>query len=276
MKKKLMLILLLLFTMLFNIVPTRVYAAKNLVPDYEVKLLLDSTEVLNSDNLLKKNFRENFDIGKSYDEASVLYVDTSDLLFNQAGWNNRIRIKEDSNKFELTYKRRYAISNSDITSALNKANSDGFDINDTDYEAQVDWGYNKMTLSLSYGEKKSNSGYKDLKLPGKDKSISMLKDNMPDELESLGKKEFKNGKVFGPITYLKYKGSYENTDVDIEIWPIYNEDNDEIEYITELSFKSDSYNTAASVRSDLIKYLDSLGVLLHRDSLKTQMILNNY
>lgn len=35
--------------------PINAYAKENMVPDYEVKFLLDSEQVLNSDNLLKKH-----------------------------------------------------------------------------------------------------------------------------------------------------------------------------------------------------------------------------
>ncbi|MDD4843501.1 MAG: hypothetical protein PHU31_04085 [Anaerotignum sp.] len=258
-----------------------VCAEENIVPDYEVKLLLDSDFVLNSDDLLKKTYRNLFETGTNYDEIGVLYIDTEDLAFNEEGWINRVRIKEDGDDFDLTYKKRYAIQNEDIESALDLANTEGFDITDTNYEAQIDWGYEKMTLSLSCNKTASNSGYDDMELPGKNAAIEMLKDKMPGKLEdwsdnNWGKDTIEDGKKFGPIYYLKYRGEYNNTDIDIEIWPIYNEETEETEYITELSFKADTYGAAEATRAALISYLDGLDILLHSDSLKTQKILSSY
>lgn len=257
------------------------FAAENMIPNYEVKLLLDSDEVLNSDNLFKKDYRNIFETGKSYKTIGVLFIDTEDLMFNQQGWINRIRIKENSDTFDLTYKKRYSVLNGDVTGALNIANSEGFDITDTNYEAQVDWGYNNMTLSLSCEKEESNNGYAELELPSKSEAISILKDHMPGKLEdwmsdNWGKDTIENGKKFGPIYYMKYSGTFDGRAVDIEIWPIENQSMNAITYITEISFKSDSFEDASMGRAALITYLDSLGILEHCDSLKTQLILNNY
>ena len=118
-----------------------------------------------------------------YEVITVLYIDTEDYDFNAEGWINRIRIKENSSAFELTYKKRYSIQNQNVNSALSLANTQGFDITDTNYDAQVDWGYQNMTLSLSCKKEKSNSGYDELELPKKTKAIEMLKEEMPGKLE---------------------------------------------------------------------------------------------
>lgn len=133
------------------------YAKENMVPDYEMKFLLDSGKVLNDDYKLDSEYRDFFDTGKKYETVGVLYLETEDYDFSNEGWYNRIRIKEDSDKFDLTYKKRYSIENGDIEAALTKANEEGFDISDTNYEAQVDWGYNKMTLSLSNKKQKKTT-----------------------------------------------------------------------------------------------------------------------
>lgn len=129
------------------------YAKENMVPDYEMKFLLDSSQVLNDDYELNSEYRDFFDTGKKYDTVGVMYLETEDYDFSNEGWYNRIRIEEDSDDFDLTYKKRYSVNNGDIDAALTKANKEGFDISDTNYEAQVDWGYEKMTLSLSNKKK---------------------------------------------------------------------------------------------------------------------------
>lgn len=270
-----------LLVTLFNITALNVSAKENMIPNYEVKLLLDSDQVLNSDDLLKKTYRNLFNTGKDYQEIGVLYIDTDDLAFEAEGWTNRIRRKEDSDSFDLTYKKRYSVENGNIDAALTKANNEGFDISDTNYDAQIDWGYGKMTLSLSCKKTASAKDYSNMELPGKKKAISILKDKMPGKLEdwkynNWGKDTIEDGRKYGPIYYCKYGGNFNGIDVDIEIWPIYNKETQTTEMVTEISFKSDTFTEAAEYRAELIAYLDELGILLHTDSLKTQKILSNY
>lgn len=258
-----------------------VKAAENMVPDYEVKLLLDSNQVLNEEKQLKKEYRELWNMEDTYETTGVLYVDTPDLTFNGQGWINRVRVKESSKKFELTYKKRYKISNENIDGALTMANHEGFDIKDTNYEAQIDWGYQNMTLSLSRKKDYSNSGYEKLQLPEKKDAIKMLKSEMPGKeqdwlYKDWGKNTIGSGEVYGPIYYSKYTGKYQGIDFDLEIWPIYSKKNNSTEYVTEISFKEDTYEAAAAKRQKLMKALDDDGILMHEDSLKTQKILQAY
>lgn len=57
--------------------------------------------------------------------------------------------KENKSDYELTYKKRYPVVNGNIQAALTLANQEGFDASDDNYEAEVDWGYGKQTLSFS-------------------------------------------------------------------------------------------------------------------------------
>lgn len=266
------------FSLLYT-VPVK--AEANMVPDYEMKFLIDSDKVLNSDQQLKSEYRDFFNTGKTYETVGVLYIETPEYDFSDQGWNNRIRIKEDSDNFELTYKKRYSIENGDIDSALSLANSEGFDISDTNYEAQVEWGYAKMTLSLSNKKKEPNKGYDELELPKKDDAIEILKDRMPGKLENWqgknwGKDTLENGKKCGPVYYSKYAGKISGIDIDIEIWPVYSKTEDSTEYITEVSFKEDTYREALENRQIVMDALESNTIMLHEDSLKTQKILDAY
>lgn len=258
-----------------------VNAAGLMVPTYEVKYLLDSSMVLNRDHQLKKTYRNLFETGDSYKTVGVLYLDTKNQAFYNEGWVNRIRIKENKNKFELTYKKRYGIVGGDIDAAIILAKQEGFDSSDTNYEAEVDWGYSKMTLSISNKKKKSNKGYKDMELPKKEEAIQILKDKMPGKekdwiSDKWGMDLIKYAKKAGPVYYTKYKGEVEGADVAIEVWPIENQDTGEIEYITELSFKEDTYSTASNMRESLMQYLDTKEILLHQDALKTRKVLDAY
>ena len=79
-----------------------------------------------------------------------------------------------------------------------------------------------------------------------------------------------NVRIAGPIDYIRYTGSYKDVEINIEVWQI----KDTI--VTELSFEADDLETASTFRSEIIDILDSHGILLHHDSLKTQMILDAY
>lgn len=257
-----------------------VYAKENMVPNYEMKFLLDSEQVLNENYELNSEYRDFFNTDKKYDTVGVLYLETEDYDFSNEGWYNRIRIEEDSDKFDLTYKKRYSIENGDIDAALTKANEEGFDISDTNYEAQVDWGYNKMTLSLSNKKEESNKNYDDMELPGRKDAIEIIKDNMPGKEDwkenNWGKNLIDDAKKCGPVYYYKYEGEVEDITVDLEIWPVYTESTDSTEYITEVSFKEDDYNMASENRDKVMNALENKGILKHEDSLKTQKILDAF
>lgn len=60
------------------------------------------------------------------------------------------------------------------------------------------------------------------------------------------------------------------------MWPVYTERTVSTEYITEVSFKEDDFETASSNREKVMDALDTEGILMHEDSLKTQKILDAY
>lgn len=256
-------------------------AKENIIPNYEVKFLLDSDCVLNSDHLLKKEYRNTFSTGKDYKTIGVLYMDTEDRDFDIQGWTNRIRTEDDSKDFELTYKKRYPITDGDIVSALNLANDEGFDIGDTNYKAQVDWGYSKMILSLSCKKKASDKGYDNLELPKKSDARKILEKDMPGKenrwlYENWGSDMIEDGEKVGPVYYNKYSGIYCGKHIVIEIWPIEDQVTNATEYITEASFKTDTYEEADMFRNTINDALDQEGILIHEDSLKTQKMVDAY
>ena len=272
-----------LFTVILTaiVTPQTVQAATNMVPTYEVKFLLDSDQVLNKEHLLKKEYRNYFNTDSDYLTMGMLYLDTDMQDFNNEGWINRIRIKEGASDFELTYKKRYSIQNGNTEEALALANQEGFDSTDTNYSAEIDWGYSKMTLSLSCKKEKSNKGYDNLELPKKNAAIDMIKDKMPGKeenwlYENWGKDIIENAKKAGPVYCYRYEGEYNGTDIDIEIVPIENQASGETTYVTEVSFKEDDYTDASEIRENLMNDLDGLNILEHKDSLKTQLILDAY
>ncbi len=240
-------------------------------PACEIKLLIDSSRILDENHLLNESIREQLGIREEYQTIRAVYLDTPERSFLDAGWANRIRQKQGKTKYAITYKKRYAILNNDIETALASALKDGFTPGDSRFAAKIDWGYSNMTLSFS-----SDIEIKIKELPDITKltcsdAIRMLTDHMPLE-------EKKNTSVpesiqpVGPIEFLRYSGVLNGEKIRIEVWPI--ADTGGLRYIVELSAKYENPEEAAAIRNSFIIKLDEMGILIHRDALKTRLILN--
>lgn len=83
--------------------------ASNLIPNYEVKLLLKASEVLGSDNKPKDAVKSALSLSSGATKMSVQFLDTNNREFSDNRWNLRIRKMEDAASVELTYKRRYPL-----------------------------------------------------------------------------------------------------------------------------------------------------------------------
>ncbi|KAK0644318.1 hypothetical protein B0T16DRAFT_195468 [Cercophora newfieldiana] len=257
--------------------------APNLKEDYEIKLLLNPDVAL--DPVAHKPTAELlslFSASPTPTQMNVQFLDDDDKSIYNAGWSPRIR-RTEGKPLELTYKKRYPITGEDVHTALSAANSDGFDASDTKYEAQVEWGYSKMTLSVTR-EKKVDDGEVDaLSLPDAEKSRKMLIDEAPGKFKDFGGTEdwgvraLSAARVYGPILAERYVGTWDgNVKVYVEVWPIMIRREGRVEYVTEVSFKAKKRSEGGTVRDGLIEVLREKGWLCPVDSLKTQLIMENY
>ncbi|MBO4394393.1 MAG: hypothetical protein J5800_08625 [Spirochaetales bacterium] len=250
-----------------------VFAAEKVNYTFEVKFLLDSEKILGSDHVPVKDLQDLFAVKKT-NQRVVLYIDSADRKFNDGGWINRVREKEGKKNVELAYKKRYAVQGTDIEGAIEKAIKDNPRITDGRYEAEIDWGYDKMTLSFT-AEVKIDKPAGGLKGMSEADLLSNLLANMPDDEQGWMFAKFKSSKITdariaGPVDYIRYVGSYKDVEIDIEVWNVKGT------YITELSFEADDIASATALRNEIMGILDGRGILLHKDSLKTQMILDAY
>ncbi|MFZ6872216.1 hypothetical protein ACO0LF_09145 [Undibacterium sp. Di27W] len=256
-------------------------AASNMVPDYEVKLLMNPNVVLDSDHKLKSTVLNTFNMPASVTKMNVLFMDTNAKDIYNNTWIARIRKTEGESDFELTYKKRYAIDNGNISEALYKANAEGFDSTEKNYEAQVEWGYQKKTLSISNSKTDSKSGYSGMDLPSSSDSRSLLKKNIPGKLNNWlysgwGSAMLDSSRKYGPILAKRSVGTWSGLKLYIEVWPILNQAGTGIDYIVEASFKTTSEATASAKHDELQAYLISRGWFVAEDSLKTQLIMDRY
>ena len=154
-----------------------------------------------------------------------------------------------------------------------------FSAADTNYEAEVDWGYGKQTLSFSNDKEESTS--KGLNLPNESEALNLLVSKIPGKLDKTNAPGWGTAKLLqayahGPILVSRYSGTFEGLETDIEVWPIIGSNGSGTEYVVEISFKTDDYQTAASKRTNLMNLLNNKGWLVPADSLKTNLVLERY
>ncbi|UKS27433.1 hypothetical protein LOZ80_00315 [Paenibacillus sp. HWE-109] len=261
--------------------PQQAEAASNMVPNYEVKLLLDPSVVLGSDFKLTSGVKTAFGMPDTVTKMNVQFLDTNAKDIYNNGWSTRIRKTEGENDFELSYKKRYAVTGSDINGALTLANQEGFNSGDTGYEAQIEWGYQKKTLSITRTKSGSKSGYSGMDLTNQSDSRSLLINNAPDKFNNWvssgwGTSKLSSSRIYGPVLAKRSIGTWSGQQLYIEVWPILNASGTGTEYVVEASFKTNSQTTASTKHDELITYLQNKGWFLAQDSLKTQLIMDRY
>ncbi|OCK94959.1 uncharacterized protein K441DRAFT_686969 [Cenococcum geophilum 1.58] len=264
--------------------------ASNMVPDYEVKLLMKPSAVLGHDNKLKDMVLSTFSMPASVTKMNVQFLDTDTKDIYDNHWSPRIRKMEGASEFELTYKRRYPISDEpndpdgsiedNIDAVLTTAKNEGFD-STTNYDAQVELGYRKQTLSISHDESYPDSGFSAMDLPLERVSREILINKAPKKFKNWLNENWGTGKlaisrIYGPILAKRSKGNWDGIKLYIEVWPIKNNTGTGIEYIVEASFKTASRTTALEKHNKLAAYLQSKDWLLAQDSLKTSLIMERY
>jgi hypothetical protein len=252
-----------------------------MMPDYEVRLLLNPTVVLSPEHDLVATVLSTFEMPPTSTKINIQFLDTSFKELYTADWSVRIRKMEDEDNLELTYKKRYAIICGDIEAALTTANNDGFNAGDAKYEAQLEWGYQKQTLSVSRKKMVADPGGTGIDLPGTSNSRKLLIDNAPNKFDNWRPNKWGTGtlavsRIFGPVLARRSVGSWNDMPLYLEIWPILNFEGTGLEYIVEASFKTKSHKTASREQANLATYLQSKGWLLAQDSLKTQLVMERY
>ncbi|MCG7379169.1 CYTH domain-containing protein [Paenibacillus sp. ACRSA] len=256
-------------------------AAANAVPAYEVKFLAKPDLVLNADGTPRTEVVQTLGLDSTPTAIQTEYFDTHALELNEEGWNVRFRKKEDKNNYELTYKKRYPIINGDVNAALTLANQEGFDSSDDNYEAEIDWGYGKQTLSFSNTKKVDSPKNSGINLPSDQEALKMLLDKLPGKLNkwsssNWGKQKLTDSRVYGPVTFQRYKGTWNGQEMSLEVWPIRDAAGTGVENIVEVSFKTDNASTVSDLRNQLMQVLENKQWLLPADGLKTQLILERY
>ena len=91
------------------------------VPNYEVKLFLDPEKVLDLEFKPTSEAADTLDLKHSNRKIALLFLDADPPQLNVEGWTVRARKFEDSEKLELSYKRRYPIEPGRLVEARPRA-----------------------------------------------------------------------------------------------------------------------------------------------------------
>ncbi|KGO76916.1 hypothetical protein PITC_004500 [Penicillium italicum] len=256
-------------------------AVPNMTPDYEVRLLLNPTAVFSPEFELKDTVLSAFNMAPTITKINVQFLDTGFKEIYAAGWSARIRKTENEDEFELTYKKRYAIMGGDIDAALTTANTDGFGDSDSKYKAQIEWGYQNQTLSISRKKTVADPEKSGTDLPDKSNSCKMLINESPEKFDNWSHKKWGTStlamsRIFGPVLVRRSVGTWNGIPLYLEVWPLLNHEGTGVEYIVEASFKTKNRSTASVEQSNLVTYLQSKDWFLGQDSIKTQLIMERY
>jgi hypothetical protein len=250
-------------------------------PDFEVKMLVDPGETLNDDEP-RKRVRNEFRIEKST-KAVMLFLDSGDRTLFDAGWIARLRAFEDEDDLQVTYKKRFGIggdSEDAVDDAVRQARNDGFADAPEEYDAQVEWGLDELTLTASL---KAGGGPRDtseLRLPDGETARQLAVVIMPSVLEQQlpeARAILETAHLYGPVFGERWIGEWHDDELFVEVWNVRrSSDTDETEPIVEVSLKKKRHESAENRHGDLKKLLKKKDWLAGEQRSKTEIILERY
>ncbi|QJC88937.1 histidine phosphatase family protein [Bacillus inaquosorum] len=221
---------------------------------FEVKLLLDANQVLTDEKQLRLD-QVNMEI-QEIEIIDILFLDSPDLTLYRNGWIIRGRLKPNKDKWELTFKYRIKLPQSEdqevaLGQALQAAAASGFDLSDPNCELELDWSEEQQTLSLSYevkipiAEPDKAEAWRELIMQHAPKPLRLKKWG---EIDFAGLVNQLN--VLGPIRAQKNKGIWHGLETCVESWNLVNGT------IVEISLKAKGGEDAAKKREQMKRQLE--------------------
>ena len=256
------------------------YAGPPAVLDYEVKFFLDPARVLDNLNEPTRVVHDALGLSSSMTKLRMLFLDSKNHDLNEVGWNVRLRTIEDEDGIELAYKKRFRIGDRPLSQILERAASEGFGADDTNYRAQVEWG-SRRTLSFTRKKTAQVKGVKGMELPEEADARRVAVAEIAGKLDRARPGGWARGilaeaHAYGPVKGRRWSGKLDGLKLDLEVWEVRMAGGKATEPIVELSFKEDDGAKAESGRTKLERFLKAKGRLLEGDILKTELILQRY
>ena len=113
-----------LFVMMAVSMMAPAMAAPMEVEGVEVKFLLDPAKTLDAEGKPLEEVLAALGYEGKVKNRGMQFLDVEGKLYNEAGWSNRVRVKQGKDEYDVTFKKRYAVENGDIAAALAKAEAD--------------------------------------------------------------------------------------------------------------------------------------------------------
>jgi len=240
------------------------------VERYEVKFGLQPARVLSPagasiDSVDIPALRTVFNIDQVGPERLVVrFLDSCDQGLQGMGW--AVRLREAAAATQLTYKKRFPLSNEaetagalkDVATARLLADHSHFDP-----KVEVDWGPSRATLSVTLETKLPESPPADPRSAAVQHAPPAMKGDA-HALDAL-----RSAVVHGPVQARRWEGRWpgKNDTLHVEVWQIGSA------LAVETSFKSKDREKAAAGREVLQKLLQKEGWLSSEESFRTDAVL---
>ncbi|MEK5333483.1 hypothetical protein [Lysinibacillus sp. FSL W8-0992] len=232
-------------------------------PEHEIKYNLKS-ELFNESDILK------FFTATKKDEVKIYYFDTQSKDFLSADYNNRLRVYKDSNKIDITYKKRFL--NTPLEEALAITESHGFTGDESNYKFEMDIKGGNRTFTISRKESLKETAKVNYDAVDSSAAKKIILDNVPKKILNWDSATWFNNTlsqavVYGPAKATTYKGSYAGYEADIEVWHYQGE------IMIELSTKESNAAKAASIEKVWREHLEAAGFLSADQRGKTAFVM---
>lgn len=204
------------------------------------------------------------------DEVKIYYFDTVNKAFLGADYNHRLRVYKDSNKIDITYKKRFL--NTPLDEAIAITQDHGFTGGESNYKFELDIKGGNHTFAVSRKESLKETSKVSFNSVDTDAAKKLILDNAPKKLQNWDSEVWYNNTlsqavVYGPAKAITYKGSYAGYEADIEVW------NYQDEIMVELSTKEDDASKAAVIEKLWHDKLEAEGYLSDDQRGKTAFVM---
>lgn len=244
---------------------------------FEVKFPLDPARVLTPAGRPTPEVAAALGVTGEAEEYRVAFLDGPHLDFHTERWN--VRFREKGGHREVSFKRRLPVYHGSVAGVLDTALRQGFDAGEQaeGYEAEVEWGPERLTLSLVKEADAGGAGWPDTGA----EAAALAAAAMPGKLrkwlrDGWAASVLEVAHLYGPVRARRWKWSAIGGKTVFEVWDVRGPDGG-TEPIAEVSFKAKRDEDVAASRSVLENLLAvGDGWLLADGPLKTDLVLDRY
>jgi hypothetical protein len=250
-------------------------------PNFEVKLFLNPARVLDVEFRPTHEVQKQLGLGDSHRKISMQFLDSRPPRLHAEGWGVRTRVFDHDPLTEISYKYRIPIGDDGldgVEAAVSKARGYHFDHS---YAAQVEWGFDKRTLSLTDKKLAKLHDRGSMEQPSRHRCLKLALHDLPGKLDHWKREDWAfdiltDCSIFGPVFGKRWTGKWHDVKLSFETWAIKAETGAGFEPVVELSFKWEHENEAGILRDRLIHSTRENEWLLEYDVLKTELIFARY